>query len=181
MLEAFFTIVHGYFEKGEAYRDADLAIYHRISGRFENDDDRFDANRRSISYGCSLGSRFRNTAAAISPVHRKAPNNGPVVNTVFDVLANSQNDKLSPGGVLEIAGTDLKLYDHAAGQGVFFVDQGTGDLTEAIRVHNNEPTKLSVVTPVLDPGTYKVEIRNTTRAGKELRIFTYAQVLTVDT
>lgn len=58
---------------------------------------------------------------SVNPQHKKAPGNDPVVGAVFNVLTNSQKNKLSLGGMLEITGTDLKLYHHAARQGVFFL------------------------------------------------------------
>jgi hypothetical protein len=42
-----------------------------------------------------------------------------------------------------------------------------------LRLRTNEPNKLTLMVPQLSKGSYRIEIRNTTRQGKDLRVGTY--------
>jgi hypothetical protein len=65
------------------------------------------------------------------------------------------------------------------GQGVFFVNVNDGTEVQANTLRTNEPKTITLRIPALPTGQYRIEIRNTTRKGKELRTSVYTTYLTV--
>jgi hypothetical protein len=158
---------------GDGYRDEYITVKLNMSGSYIGSKDRFDRNRHSIVVSLQPGNLLKEAATKVVPEYVKAAVNVPYIETVYDWGSDTTNQKLTPGATLEIKGQDLKIYDHVDGQGVFFISQANGQETKAIRMRTNEPITLTLMVPQLSQGSYRIEIRNTTRQGKDLRVGAY--------
>ncbi|SMO37236.1 DUF4469 domain-containing protein [Fodinibius sediminis] len=164
-----------YLREGEGYTDEYIRTRFGISGIFTSEDDQFEPGRHEILIKLVPKSTVTEIAGDI-PV-RKLTGGGvtPEIDEVNDWASGTIDEVLTPGDVLEITGSNLKIYDNIEDEGVFFVPQSGDDKTEAPQIHTNEPTTLALRIPEeLSPGTYRLEVRNTPRNGNQLRstIFT---------
>lgn len=104
-----------------------------------------------------------------------------VIETIFDSGSRTASNKLTPGNTLKITGSQLKIHDHLAGQGLFFVNQA--DNSEILaELEENFPSHLRAYIPNdLAPGGYTLKIVNTkTYNTTALRTSLSEIVLTVD-
>lgn len=141
-----------------------------IAGVFEDENDRFDPLRHSINVSIVPCNEFKAVAQNIKPTYVEPNKEVPVIQKVYDWGTEKTDEFLTPGAALEIEGKALKIYEEIDGQEVFFINKADGVETKASMPKLNEPKKLSLKVPALNPGEYRIEIRNTTRNGKSLRI-----------
>ena len=138
-----------------------------IRGSFRHKNDQFDPERHGVSYKFSQGSilrkRAKETKAEI--LHGKPVIFG--IMKVIDTHSGAENDLLSPGSVLKIAGLKLKLTGAHPDIGVYFINEITGERTKvpAEDVIINQNNHLMVVIPDLQSGSYRLE-QITQYAGK---------------
>ena len=178
VIDGYWSAIGDFISKGESYRDQYIAVRFDINGVFANDSERFDPARHTLSVGAVLSSLVTDNAKSIKMQYSKAVPEIPIVETVFDWGSDTVNDRLTPGGALEIEGEELKIFE-TEGEGVFFVNQTTAVATKADALRRNEPQRLSLRVPPLPAGQYRLEIRNTTRNGSVLRTGMLAQMLAV--
>ncbi|WP_421919159.1 DNA-binding domain-containing protein [Marinifilum sp.] len=172
------TII-SFLEEGYGYRDENISIRLDISGKFEDKDDRFDPDRHKVNISIVPGKSLKKACKEIKPQFVKATSVKPEIESVYDWISDTSDDVLSPGGTLEISGEDLKIYTQPTGQGVFFINKSNGQETLAAMPRMNEPKMLSLRVPELVAGTYRIEIRNSARNAKKLRVGTTPTEFTV--
>lgn len=178
VIDGYWREIGGFIAKGEAYRDEYDNIRFDINGVFDNADDRFDPARHTLVASALLNSKLTDQARTVPLQYEKATPGQPVIESVYDWGSDTVNDKLTPNDTFEITGEDLKIYEEP-GEGVFFVNQMTGQETHAALLRTNLPKTITLRVPMMPPGQYRIEVRNTTRDGKVLRTGIFAQILTV--
>lgn len=172
------TII-SFLEEGYGYRDEYISIRLDISGKFEDKEDRFDPNRHEVNISIVPGKSLKKACKEIKPQFVKATAVKPEIENVYDWISDTSDDILTPEGTLEITGEELKIYTEPAGQGVFFINKSNGQETVAAMPRINEPKMLSLRIPELVAGTYRIEIRNSARKVKTLRVGTIPIEFTV--
>ena len=163
------TIIN-YTADGNTYRDDYISTRLDISGVFDGPDDRFDPGRHSITISIVPGPALKEAVKQIRPRFVKPDPEQPEIKSIYDWGSDATNSKLTVGGAMEITGYALKVYSEQADQGVFFINKNSGEETKADRLRTNEPKKITLSVPRLAAGLYRLEIRNTTRNGKTLRV-----------
>ena len=178
-IENYWLTIRDYISEGEVYSDEFISTRFDISGVFENIDDTFSPDRHTLVISIKLKPMIANAINDV--VLRKAdrPKNDPVIIETYDWGSDTQNEKLTPGGTLEIKGNQLKIYDNLPEEGLFFINQASGAETKAERVRTNQARSISVLVPTLVAGNYRLEVRNTTHSSKSLRtgVFTIPLVV----
>lgn len=170
VIAAYWAAIIGYVSNGNAYRDEFVSIRLDITGVFDNDADRFDKARHTLSLSIIPGSQLKE-ATQLVPLHFvKSEPVMPLIKTVYDWESETANQKLTSNGILEIQGDTLKIHTEIEGQGVFFINKANGNETVANLPRINTPKTLTLRIPALEAGDYRIEVRNTTRNGKCLRI-----------
>jgi len=162
------TIIN-YTADGNTYRDDYMSTRLDISGVFDGPDDRFDPERHTITISIVPGPALKEAVKQIKPRFVKPDPEQPEIKSIYDWGSDSANSKLSVGGTLELEGYALKIYDQQE-QGVFFINKNSGEETKANRLRTNEPKKITLSVPQLAAGLYRLEVRNTTRKGKTMRV-----------
>jgi len=106
----------------------------------------------------------------------------PVVTSVEDILSGTFDQLLTPGGQLDIRGTNLMFNSTKTNQGVYLVPTVSGGTEvkfgKAVKPKGTQLV-MSVPTGLVSGTTYWLEVRTCTRGTSELRIGRYTPVLTV--
>lgn len=165
--------------QGNQYRDEFISIRIDIVGAFDGESDRFDPARHELKLSVTPSRKVKNVLQAIKLHYVKPEKEVPEHNEVYDWTSNTVNEELSPQGALVITGYNLKVYDELEGQGVVFINNEDNSETLVNSFRTNTPQKLELRVPNLVAGEYRIEIRNTTRNGKLLRIGTLAHTFMV--
>jgi len=170
VIAAYWGAIINYVSNGNAYRDEYISIRLDITGVFDNDADRFDKARHALSLSIIPGSQLKD-ATQLIPLHFvKAEPEMPFIKTVYDWESETANQNLTSNGILEIQGDALKIYTEVEGQGVFFINKANGNETVANLPRINSPKTLTLRIPELVAGEYRLEVRNTARKCKTMRI-----------
>jgi hypothetical protein len=96
---------------------------------------------------------------------------GVIIAAVTDVKTGSQNNLLTPGRNIKVAGAKLKIAGEDPAVGLFFEPEAGGapvpvDPSDMVV---NHPTELIAVIPNLAPGTYRLKIVTQYSSGKMLK------------
>ncbi len=172
-----------------------------IKGVFHSTNEKFNPKKHSVLFNFQQGSILRRELANVEVDILGVADSSLFITQVFDVKTESVNHLLTPNSSLKISGSNLKIaggnvepqtanreprFDGSTVRtnGVYFVNQETNkrvkvDVSDMV---TNNPSELIVVTPKLNPGTYKVEV--TTQYGdgnllKEAKTTVFERVLTV--
>jgi hypothetical protein len=95
-----------------------------IAGVFHGATDTFDARRHRIRTNLSLGTALRKSTDAIKTQKVQTAEPSPYILEVHDILSDSVNEQITPGGVLQIRGGRLKIAIENPENGVFLINVG---------------------------------------------------------
>ncbi|MDR1676098.1 MAG: DUF4469 domain-containing protein, partial [Tannerella sp.] len=134
--------------------------------------DSFDHSRHKMHYSVNFSRAIQEKVAKVKMNKVQAPNTGPLVTAIRDGVSGLTDGTLSAGGVLDIAGSRLKVFPDQPDDGVYFVAPD-GTEYKASTLVENKPARLIVLLPSLPSGVYTLEIRthytNNSKPGKQLR------------
>jgi hypothetical protein len=156
-----------------------------IKGTFPYPDSSFDplANKLRVSISPS---RAITNAIKDSPVNRVSDaSSGLYIEHVHDVASDTTDSVLTPGMVLKIYGSKMKIAGDAPNVGVAFIDaEGAETLVPMTAVSRNGDREIDLVLPSLSAGAYTVQVTTMSSgsSGTHLvaaRSFTFPTVLTV--
>ncbi|MFA8451446.1 MAG: DNA-binding domain-containing protein [Bacteroidales bacterium] len=180
IIDSYWSNIAKFIADGEEYHDDYISIRLGISGRFDNIDDRFDRERHKVSVNANVSSRIKEAGSKICLEYEDAVTDYPAIVSVFDWGSHTNNEKITSEGTVEIKGSRLKVDYDDGEQGIFFVNKETGDDIKAGYLRTNQPKCLVFSAPVLEAGTYTIEVRNKTRNGRVLRMNIDATEFMVD-
>ncbi len=155
-----------------------------IKGVFHSANEKFNQKKHSVSFNFQQGSILRRELANVEVDILGIADSSLFITQVFDVKTESVNQLLTPNSILKISGSKLKIAGDNETNGVYFVNQETNERVkvDASDMVTNNPSELIVVTPELNPGTYKVEVTTQYGSGnllKEAKTIIFERVLTV--
>ena len=88
-----------------------------------------------------------------------------------DLMSESTNEQLTPGGIAHLNGELLKFEGADPQQGIFFRSGNQETRVVTKTVARNMPAELIFMVPAtLKKGTYQVEVRTVLHGSKKLRI-----------
>ena len=153
-----------------------------ISGVFKGTDDSFEPGRHRLNITVQKGKLLKRTQQEI---HLQKVDFNPAqahIYRVTDVVSGTDNEKLTPGGVVKISGTRLKISGKDTKVGLWFV-AANGTETKADHLVRNMPSELTAIIPSLTAGKYHIKLVTQYSGGtKELKTtksLTYDMELTV--
>lgn len=110
-----------------------------------------------------------------------------VISTVTDVVTGKVNEQLTPGGIVNLRGTRVKIAGSAQNVGLWLTNQDTQEATPVpmSSIGTNDPSRLSFVVPAtLASGSYLLSIVTQFTSGttllREPRTVVLRCVLSVD-
>jgi hypothetical protein len=174
---------HGYIvEEGNGFNTGLITAGPGILGKFNSVTDSFDRLRHKTHYSVNFSRAIQEKAAKIKMNKVQAPNTGPVIAAIRDGVSGLTDGTLSTGGVLDIAGSRLKLFPDLPDEGVYFVAPD-GTEYKATTLVENKPARLIVMLPPLPSGAYTLEVRThfigNATPGKQLRKAQFAKPLNI--
>jgi hypothetical protein len=128
-----------------------------ISGTFESPLDSFDPERHKLNINITKGSLLRDIEKTVPFEKMNASASGPRIREVKDIVSGEINRQLTPGGVIEIRGNNIKLSGNDAECGVWFVPE-TDTPKKAEIIATNKPSVVLAMVPALPAGPYKLKI-----------------------
>lgn len=154
-----------------------------LKGNFMGEDAQFNPAKHSLSVTYTMGKALRDGLKEVKVQMNKATDGGPVINAVTDTRSRRVNEVITPPYPVRIEGSELKILEDAAGNGVFFISEDE-QTTKQVEVFVSNERSAVVVVPPLDlaNGMYYVEVRTNyakTRPVKELRTYRFPILLSV--
>jgi hypothetical protein len=155
-----------------------------ISGVFEGAMDSFDPNRHKLNVNITKGVKMRNAEKKVK-LTKSYTKAGPVpeVMEVKDTMSGTVNSELTPGGMIEIYGRNIKIDGENQDCGLYFV-AADGTATKAAHFAVNKPTTIVAAIPAtLASGAQQVKIFTQFSGGSNLlktpKVIVYPKTLTV--
>jgi HU-like DNA-binding protein/uncharacterized protein with Ig-like fold DUF4469 len=144
-------------------------ISQSISGVFDSRSEAFKKEKHRININIHPGLRLREIRSQIAVERVEGTPAHPVPIDFKDVVSDSMNDVLTPGGVGELTGNDLKFDPAQSDQGIFLI-AGDGTITRVSTIVRNKPSNLIfMITDGLATGNYSLEVRSVLPGTKNIR------------
>lgn len=103
----------------------------------------------------------------------------PEIESVYDLKSQKLDGPLSPGHMIEIRGTRLKVNMDQADEGIYLISNGAATRLEFI--HSNLPSTLSAMLPEgLTAGDYTLEVRTRLAGNSNLFTGVFTKTLSVN-
>ena len=151
-----------------------------ISGIFNEPLDSFDSNRHKLNINLSKGILLRAVEKQLSIEKTKYVISQPNIIEVKDSISGKTNEILTPDGVLEVRGYNIKICGDNPTCGLWFV--GNGSEIKAATYSENKPSTLIAMIPALEKGSYQIKVvtqYSKSRILKQPKVFVYPVVFTV--
>jgi hypothetical protein len=174
---------HGYIvDEGNGFNTGLINAGPNILGRFNNVMDSYDSSRHKMRYNVNFSKNIQERVGKVKMSKIQAPVTGPIIAAVKDSISGLTDGTLSVGGVLDIAGSRLKVYPDLPDDGVYFI-ASDGTEYKVSTLVENKPARLIVMIPDLPVGNYTLEVRTHfiggSVQGKQLRKMQFSKVLNV--
>ena len=129
-----------------------------ISGVFEGPMDSFDGSRHKLNVNLSKSTLLRDAEKQVRFTKTDAAAPASAITEIKDVVSDTINHMLTPGGVIQLWGSNLKLAGDHADAGLWFVPE-TGEAIRAEVIVTNKPASLIAMIPTaLAAGSYTLRI-----------------------
>ena len=158
---------------GESYTITTPAynITPRIRGVFKDKKERYDPNKHRLYLSVKPRARLKEALRHIKLEYRKSNGQQPLLEELLDLMSESTNEQLTPGGIAHLNGELLKFDGDDPQQGIFFRSGNQETRVVPKTVARNMPAELIFMVPAtLKKGTYQVEVRTVLHGSKKLRI-----------
>jgi hypothetical protein len=165
---------HGYIvDEGNGMNTGLINAGPNILGKFNNVTDSYDSARHKMRYNVNFSKNIQEKVAKVKLTKVQTPVTGPIIAAVKDSISGLTDGTLSVGGVLDIAGSRLKVFTDIPEDGVYFI-ASDGTEYKASTLVENKPSRLIVMIPALPAGSYTLEVRTHSTSsssvpGKQLR------------
>ena len=139
-----------------------------ISGVFDSPMDTFDGGRHKLNVNLSKGTLLRDTEKQVRFTKTDALPPAFSIAEIKDVVSGTTNTLLTPGGVIQLWGSNLKLAGDHPDVGLWFVPE-TGEAVKATVIVTNKPASLIAMIPSgLTAGNYRLRIATQYSSGSSL-------------
>lgn len=130
-----------------------------INGVFTSATDSFDASRHAVKASVSPGTMLIEAMSKATVEKVLQPLPSPTLIEYFDINTQTANSKLTPGGIGQIVGEELKYNTANAAEGIFIVSSA-GVATKVTIIASRTEGKLMFNIPApLAAGNYSLEVR----------------------
>jgi hypothetical protein len=149
-----------------------------ISGVFTSITDSFDPSRHSIRATLSPGLLLSEKMQKVRLEKTLQPLPSPVILEFLNINTNTTNSVLTPGGIGQIVGEELKFNPNNPQEGIFFV-AADGTETKVQIIASRTEGKLVFSIPTLPAGNYTLEVRRAYTKENIIRKGVLSDTLTV--
>lgn len=135
-----------------------------ISGVFDGPMDAFDSSRHRLNVNLTKGTLLRRAESEVRLTKTDAVAPQPTVVEVRDAVSGKSNEILTPGGVVQLWGSNLKIAGESPENGLWFVPE-TGQPVKAEVIVTNKPSQLIAMIPPLAAGSYSIRVVTQSTGG----------------
>ncbi|MDO5523770.1 MAG: DNA-binding domain-containing protein [Bacteroidia bacterium] len=128
-----------------------------ISGVFDGPMDSFDTSRHRLNVNLTKGTLLRKAESEVQMTKTETTAPQPTIVEVRDAVSGTANEVLTPGGVIQLWGSNLKIAGENEANGLWFVPE-TGDAVKADVLVTNKPSQLIAMIPALPAANYTVRV-----------------------
>ena len=154
-----------------------------ISGVFDSPLDSFDGNRHKLNINLTKGTLLREAERSVKLEKANVSAPQPHIQEVKDSVSATVNERLTPNGVVELRGYNLRIDGSDSSCGLWFVPEGGGAEQKAAVFVENKPSKIVAMIPALGAGNWQVKVvTQHTGSGTMVRVpkvFVYPKPLSV--
>ena len=184
VLNSFFEIIIKMISQGFAINLGYFHIHYTIQGNFDSPTDQFDPTKgHRIVLHITPGVPFKQGLEHIRTERIHATPHAPLIEEVTDITSGKTDSTITPGGMVNVSGENLKVEGDDTSVGVYFVDSSKTEHKVTGGMADNIPSRLIFIVPALSAGTYTLEIRTQYSGGgttvKKPRTGVYKHTLTV--
>jgi hypothetical protein len=171
VLEAEKQVVVEIVSDGGAVTTELFNAFPSIQGVFHSAEDAVDGVHQKVKINLHAGTAIRDAAGAVKTKKLPGVVSGVIISSVTDVKTGSQNNLLTPGRNIKIAGAKLKIAGDDPAVGLFFESEAGGapvpvDSSDLVI---NRPAELIAVIPALAPGVYRLRLVTQYSGGTQLK------------
>jgi len=149
-----------------------------IQGEYDSADDNFKSGRNQVIFNISATDALKSIASKITVQKVEAIKLVPVIKSVLDFATNT-NNQITVGNTVRLLGSSLKIDTADVEQGVFLIPVLGGAEVKLNTFIDNQPSTLTFMIPsTLPKAAYRIEVRAKINKTKELRISSFAEVVT---
>jgi hypothetical protein len=178
VLNLFFDVVSDEVADGNFVNLPLANIRVGISGVFTSITNSFDPSRHSIRATLSTGLLLSEKMQKVRLEKRLQPLPSPVILEFLNINTNTTNSVLTPGGIGQIVGEELKFNPNNPQEGIFFV-AADGTETKVQIIASRTEGKLVFSIPTLPAGNYTLEVRRAYTKENIIRKGVLSDTLTV--
>jgi len=139
-----------------------------ISGVFEGALDTFDGNRHKLNVNLTKGILLRDIESQVAFEKTGTVVPQPTILEVKDSVSGKVNEQLTPGGVVELMGVNIKIVGENADCGLWFVP-ASGEAVKAQVIVQNKPSTIIAMIPKLSAESYSLKVMTQYTGGKPLK------------
>lgn len=159
VLKLFFEVVTDEVAEGNSVNLPLVNIRPGISGVFTNLTDSFDSSRHIKKANVTAGVLLTQKLAAAKVEKVVQATAAPALIQFLDVNTQNTNSILTPGGIGQIVGEELKFNPDAAAEGIYFLaSDGTATKVDIVASRTEGKLVFSIPTS-LTAGSYVLEVR----------------------
>jgi hypothetical protein len=140
-----------------------------ISGVFDSVMDVFDPSRHKLHVNVHKGTVLREAEKEVKVTKVNTASPQPQILEVRDSVSGKVDEILTPGGVIEIEGIDIKVAGKNMDCGLFFVPLSSGRELMAETLVRNLPSTIIALIPQLAAGEYQIKIVTQYSGSKDLK------------
>jgi hypothetical protein len=142
-----------------------------IQGVFHSAEDSADGVHQKVRINLHPGVALRDAVGAVKTKKLPGVVSGTIISSVTDVKTASQNNLLTPGRNIKVAGAKIKIAGDDAAVGLFFEPEAGGAPVpvDSSDIVVNHPMELIAVIPALASGTYRLKIVTQYSGGTPLK------------
>ena len=168
ILELFYEVVIDEMVEGNPLNIPILQSRPTIKGVFTSAADSFDRSRHVVTTSLSPGTLVtkRMAEAELAKTTKVAP--APVLIQFVDSNTNIANANITPNGIGELVGENLKFDKDNPDEGIFFIAEDSTETKVSI-VPKRFNGQLLFSIPALTPGNYTLEVRRAYTKNKTIR------------
>lgn len=171
VMEEYYDAMTRFLGEGYTITTPAYNITPRIRGVFKDKKERYDPNKHRLYLSVKPKERLKEALRHIKLEYRKSNGQHPLINELHDLMSESTNEQLTPGGIAHLSGALLKFDGADPQQGIFFKNGNQETQVEPKTVARNMPGELIFMVPAtLKKGTYQVEVRTMQHNAKKLKI-----------
>ena len=152
-----------------------------ISGVFDGPLDVFDPNRHKYNINTTKGTCLRAVEKRQKLEKTNTISPQPSIQEVKDTISGNINGELTPNGVMEVYGYNLKIVGDDIRCGMWFVNDA-GVETKVEILIENKPSKILAIIPNLAHGDYQLKVVTQYSGGtllKNPKTVIYPKVLSI--